>query len=685
MLLHFGVTPYLVFDGDRLPSKALTEKGRRERRKTSKEEGLRYLKLGKIPLAHQELQKAVDITPEMARMFIEALKASGVRYLVAPYEADSQMVYLERKGIVHGILSEDSDLLVFGAKRLLTKLDQYGECVLVDRDRFTACREINLTGWSNTEFRTMAILSGCDYLEGISKIGLKTAYRLVRKYKTINNILRGAMLEHKLRIPPNYLQDFTQADNTFLYQWVFCPTAEQLVHFNDLPRAIKDDALPFIGEHVDAEVARQVAEGELDPMTKAKIYLSSQQWGDVQKHLQKVPLRRVKNQPVTVTPNPKDPPSKSIESFFKRTRVPLAELDPNVFKPSESQQRLLNSQQTHEGWEARPSSNAENRLPPPVQRSYSAPISRFTEPQPAKRRRLCDDSPSKTAAQTERSRFFGSVNVRAEKSPLQPRKSKHKRGQLDFSIFSDDSMEGAMAEAADAAAESSGTKKMAVFRDDDAKHQEPILSAADHSLNTATIPQKSPSPESKDRSPFSATLRNETAALRERTNLESFALKRKYTTSALVDHPQNRPVSSPVQRRSTAPTTTGRTRPRKSSPLSPPLKASIPPGAAQDIVWDSPPAQYLVPADPHSAALSLKFETPTWTHDDSGYGSQLETCKGSEDWLVPRSDTETGSSRRGSGSGSVVDEACVPGSSPLRGRDEGGGRGLGLGRFAFGS
>ena len=62
----------------------------------------------------------------MARRLIEELKKADIPYVVAPYEADAQMAYLERIGEVSAILSEDSDLLVFGARCLLTKLDQYG-------------------------------------------------------------------------------------------------------------------------------------------------------------------------------------------------------------------------------------------------------------------------------------------------------------------------------------------------------------------------------------------------------------------------------------------------------------------------------------------------------------------------------------------------------------------------------
>lgn len=89
----------------------------------------------------------------MAYQFIKALRASNVAFVVAPYEADAQLAYLEREGIVDGVITEDSDLLVYGCKTVLYKLDHAGSCVEVKRERFTACRDYNMHGWTDAEFR----------------------------------------------------------------------------------------------------------------------------------------------------------------------------------------------------------------------------------------------------------------------------------------------------------------------------------------------------------------------------------------------------------------------------------------------------------------------------------------------------------------------------------------------------
>ncbi|KAI1438085.1 hypothetical protein GGR50DRAFT_641390 [Xylaria sp. CBS 124048] len=325
MVRHFGVTPYFVFDGDLLPSKAATEASRLKRREEARKMGLELLKAGKPAQAHQELQKAIDVTPEMARHLIEALKKADIPYVVAPYEADAQLVYLERQGIISGIISEDSDLLVFGAKRLITKLDKYGSCVEVNRRDFNACREVSFIGWDDKQFRQMAILSGCDYLDSIPNMGLKTAHRMLRKDKTVERIIRKLQFEGKHRIPADYLMQFQQAEQTFLYQWAFCPTAKQLVNLNTLPSDLTAEQLPFIGSFVEQELAQRIACGDVNPITKQKIVLP------VPSSPRKRTASAAHRNSIAQSQN-QDTPKKPIDSYFKdHGRRPLAEMDPNCF------------------------------------------------------------------------------------------------------------------------------------------------------------------------------------------------------------------------------------------------------------------------------------------------------------------------------------------------------------------
>ena len=445
MLIHFGVTPYLVFDGDYLPSKAATEHERAKRRAESKRLGLELHRLGKVSQAYLELQKAVDVTPEMARQLIEELKRHKIKYIVAPYEADAQLAYLEGKGVIHGVLSEDSDLLVFGVRRLLTKLDQYGECVEINRKDFTACKAISLVGWTDADFRRMAILSGCDYLPNINKMGLKTAYRLVRKHNTIEKILRMLAFDGAYRVPPSYLEDFQRAEMTFLHQRVYCPLQRQIVHATPL-QGPEPENFDFVGRAVDATTAKGVADGDLHPMTKEQIIFypslrpaaSPSPWG----------LKRSN----TITTPSEVKPKKPIDDFFKPKRVPLAELDPNCFTPSPSQQRILEQQNNSvisTLVDATPSSilSRRNDSRPSIDRPPDSGANpSIGTLHPPKRPRLCaeDDSDgnSNLSPSAKQSRFFGSAI--ANPSPSLHSRVRRKR-DANVNLWSDDSIDNAMA------------------------------------------------------------------------------------------------------------------------------------------------------------------------------------------------------------------------------------------------
>ena len=50
---------------------------------------------------------------------------------------------------------------------MLYKLDVNGSCVELRHDRLASSRGLPLHGFTESQFRQMAILSGCDYLDSI--------------------------------------------------------------------------------------------------------------------------------------------------------------------------------------------------------------------------------------------------------------------------------------------------------------------------------------------------------------------------------------------------------------------------------------------------------------------------------------------------------------------------------------
>ena len=102
MLQHYGVRPYVVFDGGHLPSKQGTERERAERREQHRKRGLQYMAENRASAARDAFSRCVDVTPQMAAQLIRQLRAENIPYVVAPYEADAQLTYLEQElSLIH--------------------------------------------------------------------------------------------------------------------------------------------------------------------------------------------------------------------------------------------------------------------------------------------------------------------------------------------------------------------------------------------------------------------------------------------------------------------------------------------------------------------------------------------------------------------------------------------------------
>ncbi|TGZ75811.1 hypothetical protein CRM22_000177 [Opisthorchis felineus] len=183
MLLTCNIKPILVFDGASLPSKADTELKRKESKESYRKKAAEYLLQGNREAAQECFQRSVFVTSKMAHDVLKAARNLGVDCIVAPYEADAQLAYLNRAGYADLVITEDSDLLLFGCRQVIFKLDLTGAGVLV---AVTAgigelCCGMRPNQFTDSTLRYMGILSGCDYFSGIPGIGLATAAKILRQ------------------------------------------------------------------------------------------------------------------------------------------------------------------------------------------------------------------------------------------------------------------------------------------------------------------------------------------------------------------------------------------------------------------------------------------------------------------------------------------------------------------------
>lgn len=263
LLQKVGAEPFFVFDGAPLPAKSATEVARRQAR----EEAARMAAVAGSTA--KRLCGAVDITPEMASACIEQFGPLGVRCIVAPCEADAQLAFLAHSGRVDVVVSEDVDLLAFGCPRVLFGLDVRRGCGqevrLADIGQSRTLIPYRLTPETLPD---LCVLSGCDYLPSLPRLGLRRAAQLLHRAR--GNVERALQLAQRdgISVPVAYLQEFVEARLVYTCQLVFDDRAQQLRMLSPLPASARNIRLQRLGVGLfDNEVALEIAVGQRNPMT----------------------------------------------------------------------------------------------------------------------------------------------------------------------------------------------------------------------------------------------------------------------------------------------------------------------------------------------------------------------------------------------------------------------------------
>ena len=121
-------------------------------------------------------------------------------------------------------------------------------------------------------FVDFCILRGCDYLESLPKIGLKTALQYISKHKSIEEVVRW-MEKVKEWFTPKLLEEYlAKAKNVrlmFKYQTVFNPKTKKLTQLSKIPEGLELD-MKVVGKHMSDEELEVYSEGLLNPYSEKK-------------------------------------------------------------------------------------------------------------------------------------------------------------------------------------------------------------------------------------------------------------------------------------------------------------------------------------------------------------------------------------------------------------------------------
>jgi flap endonuclease-1 len=190
-LLELGIQPIFVFDGDAPELKQATLARRKQGRARSQELLDSAQAAGDLEAVRKYSARLVKTTQQHNDDCIELLQLMGMPALQAPSEAECLCSHLAMAGRVDAVATEDLDALVFGAPKLLRFIHQGVSQVSVK-----AIQEISLEGvlsslkLSHSEFVDLCIMSGCDYLENIERVGINKAYQLITQHRNLEAVVQ---------------------------------------------------------------------------------------------------------------------------------------------------------------------------------------------------------------------------------------------------------------------------------------------------------------------------------------------------------------------------------------------------------------------------------------------------------------------------------------------------------------
>ncbi|ERH03070.1 MAG: flap structure-specific endonuclease [Halonotius sp. J07HN6] len=191
------LTPIFVFDGGVTELKDDEVEKRREQREQAEERLAEAEAAGDTVEAARLSARTVQLTETIQETTRDLFALLDVPYIDAPAEGEAQAAYMNERGDVDFVGSEDYDTLLFGAPATLRELTSKG-----DPERMELQATLDDHDLTYEQLVDVAMLCGTDFNEGISGIGPKTGVDLIHEHGDLFGVLdaRGAHIEFADRI-----------------------------------------------------------------------------------------------------------------------------------------------------------------------------------------------------------------------------------------------------------------------------------------------------------------------------------------------------------------------------------------------------------------------------------------------------------------------------------------------------
>lgn len=126
----------------------------------------------------KDRRDADDVNVQMSKDIQAMLRLFGIPYVISPMEAEAQCAELFTRGLVDGIITDDSDVFLFGGTRVYKNM--------FNQNKFVECYLMNdlekELGLGRDKLIQLAYLLGSDYTEGLAGVGPVTAMEILSEF-----------------------------------------------------------------------------------------------------------------------------------------------------------------------------------------------------------------------------------------------------------------------------------------------------------------------------------------------------------------------------------------------------------------------------------------------------------------------------------------------------------------------
>ncbi|MFX1411132.1 MAG: flap endonuclease-1, partial [Promethearchaeota archaeon] len=195
--LEHSIKPIYVFDGEPSVLKFDTIKERQKIKEEAKEKMIEAQEAEDF----REAKKFAQLTSKLDSNMIEESKKLieylGIPIIQASSEGEAQIAYLVEAGDAWACASQDYDTLLFGGKRLVRNFaisrskKVRDTTITLDIEYVSLSKFLKSFSITREQLIEMGILIGTDFYPGIKGIGQKTALDLIKKYNSIENIIKN--------------------------------------------------------------------------------------------------------------------------------------------------------------------------------------------------------------------------------------------------------------------------------------------------------------------------------------------------------------------------------------------------------------------------------------------------------------------------------------------------------------